>query len=435
MGLNSALYTAITGLNAATYGINTSSNNIANANVKGYSRRSISFSSAGYIDTGVGYIGSGVKVDGVTRVKDVFLDGQIRDEVAKLNSANTQKASLDYVESFLNEPSDSALSSQMSNMLNEFSKLANDPSSGTLKESTLQKVQMFTTSVNYTAKGYKTTLADNNQIEANYVTRAEEIITDLQELNNSIATITSNGSTPNELMDRRDVLIDELSQYAHLEVTINDDESFTISAKTTGADQPLVGGTPVAFNTIKDDLTEGKVKGIQDANTKIQGYLDDFDSFVETLATDMNTIQGNNGGGVMFTFTAGDAAETLTVHSDLIDGTRPINVGNPANPSDGSNAFLFADLRAGNMSNGKNAQDQYNELLVNVGTDISNLDSDITTREAVLNQLEQRKESISGVSIDEETVDLMTFQQAYEANARVMNVVQEMMDTLLGIFR
>ncbi len=435
MGLNSTLYTAVSGLNAASYGINISSNNLANANVKGYSRQQMSLVSAGYQNTGVGYIGMGVKVDNITRVKDHFIDAQIRDEMSKVNTSKAQLDSLDFVESIINEPSSFGISAQMTAMLNSFSELSADPSSIPKLESTSQKLQSFTQAVNDVSKGFKATLEDNTTQEAHYVNRVESIINEINDLNVTIPSLESNGTFPNDLLDKRDLLIDELSEYTSIEVTLNSDESVSISALTTSGNQEIVGGSAVAFSTIKDDLVEGKIKGLQDVNNKVQGYLDNLNDFVGVLASDMDSIQGNNGGGALFSYTAGDEGATLTVHSDILDGTRNINVGDPLLSGDGTNAALFAELRTGDMSNGNNAQAQYGQLLIKIGNNISDVKEQVEIRESVLNQLEVKKESISGVSIDEETVDLMTFQQSYEANAKVMNVVQEMIDTLLGLFR
>jgi flagellar hook-associated protein 1 FlgK len=236
-------------------------------------------------------------------------------------------------------------------------------------------------------------------------------------------------------MDVRDGYLNELSDYAELEITRLDNNVVEVSVKTSGGDQQVVGSTPVSFTAIKDTLTEGKIKGINDANTTLTSYLSSIDSFVETLATDMNSIHNTSGGGALFTFTAGSAASTIEVASDVLNGTRRLNVGDVANPGDGTLASQFADFSTSAMSNGKIPQEEYNEFLVTLGTDIGNIQNKVTSRMAVLDQLEIKRESLSGVSIDEETVDLMTFQQSYEANAKVMNVVQEMMDTLLGIFR
>jgi len=435
MSINSTLYTAVSGLNAASYGINNASNNLANANVKGYSRRRVSFSSSGYRDTSKGTIGTGVKVDSVSRIKDMYLDGQIRTNNSKLNTESAQLSSLQMVESIINEPSDVSVSAYMSEMFNSFDELASDPTSAPHIENVLQRAEMFTDNVNALSESLDSIEADNAAVEAQYVQVAEDLIADLTSLNAQIASVTAGGTTPNELLDQRDIFLNQLSEYADLDVTINSDETFTVDVKTTSGNSTVIGTGAVTLTSIKDSLTDGKIKGVQDVNIKVASYGAKLDSFVETLATDMNAIHSTNGGGTMFSFTAGDAGNTITVDADLMNGTRRLNVGDPLKSGDGSLARSQADLRSGNMSNGKVAQEEYNELLVTLGTDINHLNNKTDSRSAILEQLETRKESISGVSIDEETVDLMNYQQSYEANAKVMNIVQEMMDTLLGLFR
>jgi flagellar hook-associated protein 1 FlgK len=256
-----------------------------------------------------------------------------------------------------------------------------------------------------------------------------------------------NDGPPNDLLDQRDITITELSKYFELDVTYNNDYTADVNVVTTGGNfeitaptnsDPTVPG--VDTTTLAGTFTDGYIKGYEDSITEIDAVLADLNTLAEDVATEVNAIHneddGNGAGGNYFTFTSGNAAFDLAVASDIEDGTRRINVGQVATVGDGDRAARIADLQETGIINGTDTPRAfYTDTVVTLGSKLSTANQKIETKELLLEQLQMKQESVSGVSIDEETTSLMSFQSAYDANAQVISIAQEMLDTLISMVR
>jgi flagellar hook-associated protein 1 FlgK len=256
-----------------------------------------------------------------------------------------------------------------------------------------------------------------------------------------------NDGPPNDLLDQRDKTVEELSKYFELDVTYNTDYTADVNVVTTGGNfeitaptnsDPTVPG--VDTTTLAGTFTGGRIKGYEDSLDEIDLVIADLNTLAEDVATEINTLHNSNDGtgpgGAFFTFTSGNAAFDIAVETDIVDRSRRINVGAVATVGDGTNAAAIADLQeSGIISGTSTPRDFYTDTVVTLGSKLSTTKKGIETKDLLLTQLQNKRESVSGVSIDEETTSLMQFQSAYDANARVIQVAQEMLDTLLSLVR
>jgi flagellar hook-associated protein 1 FlgK len=448
MSINSILATSVTGLTAARQGINVSSHNIANANVEGYSRQRAYYTtnSPQYIGN-AGYIGLGVSTSQILRIRDSFLDGQIQDASTSIEFDMAQQEVMETIELFLDEPSDFGLNAKMAEMFDSWDTLANNPENQAKQTLLIESSKVFVEHINGLAsrldelKGSVTSTIDGNH------TKVSELVTYLDDINYNLTLTNPNDGPPNDLLDQRDKTVEELSKYFELDVTYNTDYTADVNVVTTGGNfeitaptnsDPTVPG--VDTTTLAGTFTGGRIKGYEDSLDEIDLVIADLNTLAEDVATEINTLHNSNDGtgpgGAFFTFTSGNAAFDIAVETDIVDRSRRINVGAVATVGDGTNAAAIADLQeSGIISGTSTPRDFYTDTVVTLGSKLSTTKKGIETKDLLLTQLQNKRESVSGVSIDEETTSLMQFQSAYDANARVIQVAQEMLDTLLSLVR
>lgn len=443
MSINSILATSVTGLTAAQQGMSVTSHNISNANVEGYSRQRAYFTtnSPQYIGN-AGYIGLGVSTSQILRIRDNFLDGQIQDASTSIGYDKAIEEVLDTVEIFTDEPSDYGLNAKMAEMFDAWDTVANNPESQAKQTLLIESSKVMVEHVS----GLANQLTDlqgsvNNSIDGAH-TKVAELVTYLDDINYNLTQTNPNDGPPNDLLDMRDKTIEELSEYLELDITYNNDYTATVNVLTTDVtgSYELTSPTSTDTTTLAGLFTDGKIKGYEDSLVDVQSVIDDLNTLVEDIATSVNTIHNQNDGtgpgGAFFTFTAGNAAFDIAVASDIENGSRRINVGQVATVGDGNRAAAIADLQESAIIGGTSTpRDFYTDTVVRIGSKLSTTKNEIESQELLLVQLENKRESVSGVSLDEEATNMMQFQTAYEANARVIQIAQEMLDTLISLVR
>lgn len=212
-GLFSTFNIAKRGMSVQQKSIDVTSHNIANANTVGYSRqRATIVTTTPYtVQGGVGQIGTGAEISKIERIRDTFLDYQVRNETTILGKYQIRDNFLYEVENILNEPSDTGLSSLIGSFFDAFQELSKQPNSSNSRTVVAQKTLALTNALNSTY-GQLEALQTNAQDQMRHtVTNINSLLDQLDRLNQEIISVTVAGNTPNDLMDKRDLLIDELS--------------------------------------------------------------------------------------------------------------------------------------------------------------------------------------------------------------------------------
>jgi flagellar hook-associated protein 1 FlgK len=437
MGISTfmGLQTALRGVLAHQQAIDTTSHNVANANTEGYSRQEAVMSAgtalqvAGLGTAGTEMIGTGVSVDAFRRIRTGFLDLQYRAQAMQVGDQETRSTQLDQVQMALSEPSDTGIASQLAKFWNGWADLTNSPDNLAARQALLDQAKNLAAAFQQ-VDTQLTTVKSQTQAQFNALTGpggdVEVIAKEIAQLNNSIQGVVDTGGSPNDLMDRRDLLLDRLSKLAQVSVT--DLGNGSINVKFGDAAVDLVAGNTVTWPQAL--LTPGGQLGalidIAGTGGVIDSYRTDLNTVVKTLADSVNAFHNPGGTGTNF-FTygaAGTEAGTLAVNPAVTAATVRTSVTGSAGAND--IAIQIANLRGGT------ADTRYTAFVTRIGGDVKNSQTGATNTNVLLQAIEDRRQSTSGVSMDEEMTNLVRFQRGYQASARVMSTMDQMLDTLIN---
>src|SRR3954471_7953687 len=211
------LQTSLRGLLAHQQAIDTTSHNVANANTEGYSRQEASLSATDALKVvgvgagGIGSLGTGVNVQQYTRIRDAFLDLQYRAQNMQVGDQSTRSTQLDQVELALSEPGDNGIASQLSKFWNGWADLSNSPDDVAPRQALIEQAKNLTASFK-TGDDQLTTVKSQANAEHAAITGpaadVPAIANEIATLNSAIKQFVSAGDSPNDMLDRRDLLLD-----------------------------------------------------------------------------------------------------------------------------------------------------------------------------------------------------------------------------------
>ncbi len=456
-GLFGALGTSTRGMNVNQYGLQTSGHNIANTNTDGYSRQRVNIQTERpYYIAGVGSIGMGAKSGGVDRIVDSFIRGQTRTAYSKYTFYEQKADILGQVEGFFNEPSKNGILNQLSVMHDSWSKVASNPELPTAKTSVIENTNTFTDMLHQMSTQLKQLGNEvNDNLEKN-VFDFNEKIKQLQTLNGQIFAIASDGETPNDLLDTRDGILKELSGLVNISTEF-DSYGRVASLKMGGEDGFVVLSqnkrTEVKMDTLTLErkgntgevvISEGVMGGQLASKEEIDASLNELNQFAEEVAVKINDVYSQAKPTDKFSFFelgTEDFAATITVAKDLrehpenlVTGYEKIEDGETQKPAPGDGTLAQAVSDVFNQKNGDTGTfaDHYNSIVTKNGISKQQADNTANAQLTLLNQLEYKDQSVSGVNINEEVSDVIRFSQAFQANAKVIQTISEMLDTLIN---
>ena len=451
MALNSVFSIAKSSLFAHQQALAVTSSNLANANNPAYSRQKALFGT-----TTPGYrssfsFGSGVAVQDVMRIRNSVTDIQIRNNSHSYYDSEKKSTLLSQIESLFSEPSEFGISNLMSNFFNSWDELALDPSSVSLRTSVVQSAQMLSEKIENVHNGITNTKNDLRADAINVTKNINSIIEQLHTVNKQIYEATVVGSTANDLLDTRDSLLEELSQYANINVNIDENSVANVSIGGVFAVDGLhfkqfeieQDGDKLSLKTKGDNVSTrisgGSLNAILDFHNKeLPGKLEKLDEFVQSLMDNVNEIHAKG-------FTITDPALTnidfftqyengkLVINQDIKDDPYLLAISEDGTTGNNSIALQLAELKSGILLNDKTLSENYSELVSGVANEIRLQQQNAESYALVLNQLEQTKMQYSGVSTDEEMINVMKYQRSYDAAAKLITVADELMQTLLNL--
>jgi flagellar hook-associated protein 1 len=442
------LQTSLRGLLAQQRLLDTTGHNIANASTKGYSRQEATLVAApaleipsGGIAGGSGaHIGAGVDVQSFRRIRDQFIDLQYRGQNTNLGEWAARAGSLERAEGALSEPGENGINQQLTEFWNAWSDLSNANADRT------------PAARNVVEKGI--TLADaikqvraqidmvKGQTYAEYADLARpaapgdsggevaQIAQSIAELNDTIKRYITTGDIPNDLLDQRDQLLDDLSSFGQVSVEAQTDGTINVSfvdKLASGTTYPVVTGTTASWaGPPAGDAWApgGRLGGLLDASKPggtLDGYLATLDTIAGNLVTAVNTAYNGT------FFTAGvPAGATIDVSAALQTNPSTLDAGSGASGTT-DYALTVAQLR-----DGATVDQPYRSFVAQVGSNVREAIRQESNAQVLTDAVENRRQSISGVSLDEEMSNLVRFQRAYQASARAMSTLDEMLDVLIN---
>ncbi|HEY1687882.1 MAG TPA: flagellar hook-associated protein FlgK [Solirubrobacteraceae bacterium] len=423
------LQTALSGLMANQDSLDVTGQNIANAQTPGYSRQTAVLEtreplriSALSPTTGQGaQLGTGVGVETIVRIRDTYLDSEYRTDNSAMGSASTLAETLEQVQSALEEPSSSGLSSQLSSFWSSWNDLADSPTSAAAKEAVVsaggevattvkQLSAQITAAETEVTERYEALMGGSGEVRSD----AEQIA----QLNGQIKSSEQAGQPPNELLDRRDELIDQLSKLA--QVSVSEGEYGVDTISFGGSAEPLIEGSTVNWPPTLSASSGGELGALLNLagpEGKLAELQEKLNVVAEALTSSVNALQPS----VFFSFAAGEAAASLEVSASA----EQLRAGSEGEPGANNFALKLAGLRGGE------AEQLYTAFVTGIGSDVQTAQASEGNAEAMLSAIAAQRQSVSGVSLDEEMTNLMTFQRGYEASARVLTAMDSLLETLI----
>ncbi|MBT4761850.1 MAG: flagellar hook-associated protein FlgK [Bdellovibrionaceae bacterium] len=459
-------------MNAQT-GLQTVSHNIANKTTDGYSRQRVELQSNVPVGHGNKRIGMGARTGAVTRTNNSYLEKQITNEGNTLGYNDAKSQVLGRVEQVFNEQVNDGLNKFMGDMFNSFRELSNNPESLASRTLVKESADFLAKDFHRVSRQLKDIQKDVDYQLATHVSEVNEITKEIANLNEKIQTVTVSGGPANDERDRRDLLVKKLSEKINVQYAESNTGLLTVTAGNSailvsGYDQHdlFVSGTVEGKNkqegnfeiffkpnkkgtaiNVTRQITKGAIGGLLETrDMKINKYLSDMDDLAYTLGSKMNEVHSlgydryNAKSGNFFTGLNGKkgAAQNINVSERILNDVGTIGAAAVKNsPGDNRVANLISSLQQSNLMGGgtNTIDDYYNSVVGEVGSVASRVNSEFTSQSNIVKQLKNIRESISGVSLDEETTKMIEFQKSFDASARLIRTADEMMDTVLSIKR
>ena len=453
--LNATLSMATQSLLAQELELQVTNNNIANASTAGYTRETVNLAEAPPTQDGSLSVGSGVAVQGIQSLSDALLTMRVQQQTSDQSSATAQVNALNAVQTFF-PSSGNSVSSALSFFFNSLSALSTDPSNSADRQTVISNAQTVVQQFNSVANGLNETAGGLNTTVQTDVTQINQLAAQAASLNQQLVAQTASGQNTGAVGDQLNEVESQLASLTDISV-IHTTQGDSI---TTGNGTALVlgiqsyalqtatggdGNLKVLDTTGTDitaDLSSGDLGGsLQVRDTQIPSLLTSLDTLANQFATAFNTAQtagydesGNSGTGLFSVSStiAGSAASLALTTTDGSAIAASSVAGSGAAGSDGNVSNLTA-LQNSALPSGQSATAMSSNLVYQVGTLAAKANAEQSAVQMSLTSLTGQAASVSGVSIDEESANLLRFQQAYQAAAKVISTIQTLFDTTINM--
>lgn len=462
MSTFSGLNTAASALAAARRGIDVTGQNIANQNTPGYTRQRLETSAlapvarAGMFSTGV-VPGQGVSMDGIARLGDLLLDARVRDAVGASAYWGVRAEVAGIAESALSEPTEAGLAAALTRFWNGWQDLANSPDSEAAAAVVLNNAGVLSSQI---AAGYTAVTDQWSGLRAGVdrtVTEVNVAADEIAQLNREIRDALNSGRSANELMDRRGVLAEEVARQTGAQATIEPDGTMTVridgNALVAGTEsrhlvasgpQGLAEGEPVTVAWAhRPDVPLASVGGALGGTLSVlapaadggtlAGVADAYNRLATSLATTVNaqhaagvTSDGTPGGA--FFNVSGTGAPALLLRVVPTSGSELAIARPDSGAHDSSNADAISQI--GTAAGSPDAL--WADFVTSLGVATAGDAQRATVAQVAAVTSAAAQQSVAGVDGDEETINLLTYQTAYQAAARVLTAVDEALDVLIN---
>lgn len=447
-------------------GVSVTGQNLANVDTTGYTRQTVDIQTIPDIETTIGPEGTGAEAVSIQQAVDTLLNGQIQGQQSTSGYWNAQQSALQSVQDDLDEflsstsstsssssdsTTSSGISTLLSNVFNDFQSVATSPTSIADRQTLISDAQTLASAFNQIDSGLDQENQTLNTSLSDDVDSANQLLSNLASLNQQISTAEFSGGNANDLLDEQQQDLNNLAQLT--DITTTDGSNGTVNVSLDG--QALVSGNQVENTLQTYDPGNGNLLVQTSSGAQLtlsggsmQGTIDARDGTLATLQNNVNTLasslitQVNSiySGGYSLSgttgadFFTGSDASTIAVNSDLISDPSDFQASGSATASgDNTVALQLAELADAPQSSLQNETfgDSFDQTVGNFGDALQTANNQVTNQTAVMNMLTNQQSSISGVSLDQEMTNLLSFQQAYEASAELVTTVNQMLgDTL-----
>ncbi len=436
--------------------------NIANASTPGYVRQRpllgatdpYTFGSFGR-PAHAGMVGTGVQVMEIQRLSNSFLNAQGRMVAADESAWSLRHEALSRLEALTNEPGDSGLHALLDRFWSSWQALSTDPGSTALRQGVVQAASSLTDGFARADRQVSALVANADEGIRSEVVHMNALAEQISSLNQSIRVARAVGDNPNDLFDQRDLLLEELAGVTNIQVREYTDGSVAVSVagydlvqqfgmnQVEARNEPFTGYAQVVWaeSGVPVATTSGSLAGLMEMRDQIYlGFKADLDQLADAITGAVNTAHAAGydlrvppqPGGDFFDTTVGGASG-MRVAAAIESNILLIAAGTAAEEGDGGNAVAIAGLQSQGLAvlSGATAGDFYRGVVSGLAIGAQEAERAVLTQELLGRQIENQRSQTSGVSLDEEMVEMMKYQHAYTAAARLLSVMDEMLVTLI----
>jgi flagellar hook-associated protein 1 FlgK len=470
LGLFGTLNMSARSLQAQQAGIEVAGHNLSNVNNPAYARQRVALATTPAVETGEGFLqGTGVHVVAIQQVRSALLDSQLIVENSVTGSLEAQQNALQYAQADLGQEIDRrAIGAQgataaagigqhgigdaINDLFNSFQTLSTQPSSITQRDIVLTKATQLAERFQATDQRLADLNTSLNATVKSDVAQVNSLLGEIAMLNEKIARAEINDTgAANDLRDSRQAKLEELGTLVKFEQSAGEASAVNVTINgvlmvdvTTVREQletyDVAGKTMVRAASTDGPLTitSGRIHGTIDARDgAIQTLRDNLSSLASTLITEVNRLHqtgfGKDGSTGLAFFTGTNASD-IAVNSAV---TAEKIAASDTNGDVGNNKIILSlaqlkEAPQAGLTNQSFSQN-YSGIVANLGSALDSVNRGASDQAVVSNMVRAQRDSVSGVSIDEEMTDLVKYQRAYQASARVVNVVDEMLQTILSM--
>ncbi len=449
-------------LAAQQYALDITQNNIANVNTPGYTRQRINLVPGDPVAQDVYQAGAGVRMASIDSYRTRFLERRVTDELQRQGELASSSSTLQQVEAVLNETSGSGLQSAINEFFNSFSSLANAPEDVPLRQQVLASGEDLGARFRQIYEELQSVQVLQDRAVSDTVGEISSIAADIARTNVEVVAAKNLNSNENTLRDRRQQLLDRMA--ALTDISYFETESGSISVMSRQGTPLVVGDRAYTWTAVSStsgqglevhaggaDITStiqsGKLGGLLDVrDNKIAGYLSALDDMAAAIIGRVNAqhalgsdYYGNPGANFFIPFAPVSPGSTRgaarTMQVSLSDPAQIAAASAGAGLGSNGNARSLAGIKNELILSGNTATpDQaYTNLIFQIGRDTRTVLDGLETQENLLAQIQNQRDSVSGVNLDEEAVDIMRFQKAYQANARFISIIDSLTEEMIRL--
>jgi flagellar hook-associated protein 1 FlgK len=478
-GLFSSLNSARTSLEVNQKSIEIIGNNISNVNTEGYSRQQAVLETYPATNFGDFFIGQGVKVSDVSRQHDVFIEKEIQDKSVNYGYQDALTRPLSELERVFNVTEDN-ISTDIDNFFDSLHELSADPSDLVQRNNVLLQGNVLATSFNSVMDDLDSIKENLNNTLVSKIDTVNSQLAEVADLNDRIFQIEIHGQTANSARDQRDVVIKSLAVTVGAETY--ETENGMVSVQLPGGLPLVEGNMAMSLSTVANgsDLTlqlhAGGVTrdlGTRSLGGEFKAIVEMRDDFIPELEADMDklayelssqiNIQHMQGGAldsttgnlfftmppnyaasppnppptaVEYAGAAREIAMAITDPSKVAAAQAPDAVSGTIAIGDNRNALILANIGADYLVDGvDNFNSLYGQITAKVGVESNQNQLSLKGAEDSLIQLENFRDGLVGVSLEEEMISLIQFQRGFESSAKFLSTVDEMMNSIIELKR
>jgi flagellar hook-associated protein 1 FlgK len=440
--------------------------NLANASTKGYSRQEVIITASNpYTNPTMnsantpGQLGTGAVVDNIRRIKDEYMDNNVRKAITDTAYWEEQISFLQRAEASFAEPAAAGIGQRIADFFKTWMDLNNTPQDPGIKSAVVELGDELASMMSFTYGQLddieKSIYSPADGKMRTQVDLLNSTLTEISQLTETIKKIYMVGQQPNDLLDKRDLLLEQLSTFGPVKVTFD-----TKDGKPTGDmtltlfNQPIdlgnieefslseengeikldYGNTEVINLTAKHDDSDqaGGLLGLEHTRQKLIHYKDMLNDMANTMKEEIEKINliddpanGESPAAIPNFFTGTLEEGSFQVNQQLKD--------NPA-LLEGKKAQQIANLRDRDISTDKpfTIEEYFAMLVTDIGANAKSTDSVAGNQIAIRQQIEGLRDAVSGVAIDEELTKMIQYQYGFQASARMINTLDQMLDVVIN---